>query len=111
MNEQPTGASQEAPLFSEFTAPTKEQWLEQVSKDLKDTPFEKLLWKTLEGITVQPMYFKEDIDGAKHLNYFPGEAPYIRGNAAAGYRTKANVISQDLHWHDRGPVVALLEGG
>jgi methylmalonyl-CoA mutase len=87
-------------LFSEFSAPTKEEWLNVVSGDLKDTPFEKLVWKSLEGIDIQPMYFKEDLEKIQHSDFLPGEAPYVRGNTSAGYRARANTISQDISFAD-----------
>ncbi len=100
MNEQHPGAREIADLFSEFPAPTRQEWLGVVEKDLKDTPFEKILWKTLEGITVQPMYFQEDTAALPHTAYFPGEAPFVRGASATGYRTNPNLISQEIPFHD-----------
>ncbi|MFN8344579.1 MAG: methylmalonyl-CoA mutase family protein [Spirosomataceae bacterium] len=49
------------PLFSEFSASDKEAWKQQAIKDLKGKDFAgTLLWKTAEGLTVQPYYAAED---------------------------------------------------
>lgn len=67
-------------LKKEFRAPSLEEWRGVVDKDLKGADFErKLVWKTLEGIDVQPLYTREDLKSVKHLNGLPGFAPYTRG--------------------------------
>ncbi len=48
-------------LFSEFSPVTRKEWIDQATKDLKGADFEKkLVWKTDEGIQVQPFYTDED---------------------------------------------------
>jgi methylmalonyl-CoA mutase len=55
--------------------------MEKVTADLKGADFnKKLVWRTNEGFEVQPMYRREDLQGLDHLNSFPGEFPYVRGN-------------------------------
>lgn len=49
-------------LFSEFDSITAAAWKETAIKDLKGADFEKkLVWKTDEGISVQPFYTAEDL--------------------------------------------------
>lgn len=49
-------------FFEEFPESTKKNWEAQVLKDLKGKNFDDtLVWKTLEGISVQPYYSEEDI--------------------------------------------------
>lgn len=49
-------------FFDEFTESTKKNWETQVTKDLKGKNFEDtLVWKTPEGISVQPYYSEEDL--------------------------------------------------
>jgi methylmalonyl-CoA mutase len=49
-------------FFDEFTESTKKNWEAQVAKDLKGKNFEDtLVWKTPEGIPVQPYYSEEDL--------------------------------------------------
>ena len=48
-------------LFEEFTPVTTEQWMDQVTKDLKGADYDKrLVTKTLDGLTIKPIYRKED---------------------------------------------------
>jgi methylmalonyl-CoA mutase len=49
-------------LFSEFPPQTKRDWLAEITRDLKGKSFEDtLVWHTLEGIDVQPIYTDEDV--------------------------------------------------
>lgn len=49
-------------LFYEFPEITKNDWIAQVSKDLKGKNFDDtLIWHTLENINVQPYYSIEDL--------------------------------------------------
>ena len=67
-------------LFSDFPPTTKEEWMEKITADLKGVPFEKkLVWRTSEGINVQPFYRLEDLKDLKAINALPGEFPYLRG--------------------------------
>ena len=46
-------------LFSEFQAPTTEEWLAKIEVDLKGADFQKkLVWRTNEGFNVQPFYLR-----------------------------------------------------
>ena len=42
--------------------PINEKWKKIATKQMKGKDPEKLLWHTQEGITVKPIYTKEDID-------------------------------------------------
>ncbi|MEI7731997.1 MAG: methylmalonyl-CoA mutase family protein [Verrucomicrobiota bacterium] len=91
--------SQDVPLRlrEEFPATTYEQWKKTVEAELKGAPFDKkLLTKTYEGITLQPIYCQKDLTQVAHLNSFPGFAPYVRGDKAAGYLTKSWDVSQEI---------------
>jgi len=57
------------PLFAEFPPVSKDQWKAEVIKDLKGAGFEKLIWKTYEGLDIQPFYTREDLT---HLDYLKG---------------------------------------
>ncbi|MGN1228828.1 MAG: acyl-CoA mutase large subunit family protein, partial [Prevotella sp.] len=68
-------------LFTEFQAPTKQEWLDKIQVDLKGADFEKkLVWRTNEGFSMQPFYRREDIEGLQTPNALPGEFPFVRGN-------------------------------
>ncbi|MGI9531178.1 methylmalonyl-CoA mutase family protein [Lutimonas sp.] len=48
-------------LFQDFTPPTRQEWLDKVTVDLKGANFDKkLVWKNLNGINIQPFYTKND---------------------------------------------------
>lgn len=67
-------------LFAQFPPVTDEQWKEIVLQDLKGEDFDKkLIWKTIEGIDVQPYYRADVLQKALHLESYPGEFPYVRG--------------------------------
>ncbi|WP_010303131.1 methylmalonyl-CoA mutase family protein [Kurthia senegalensis] len=44
-----------------FEQPSYDQWQEAAVKQLKGKPFESLLTKTIEGITLQPLYTEEKL--------------------------------------------------
>ena len=68
-------------LFSEFQAPTTQEWLDKIEVDLKGADFQKrLVWRTNEGFNVQPFYRREDLKDLKAVNSLPGEFPFVRGN-------------------------------
>ena len=67
-------------LFPEFPPVSTEDWMAQITADLKGAPFEKkLIWETAEGFEVKPFYRFEDIEGMKTAASLPGKFPYIRG--------------------------------
>lgn len=48
-------------LFSEFTPPSKSDWIEKAKADLKGADFNKrLVWKNLNDVEVQPFYTLEE---------------------------------------------------
>ncbi|MCI6504442.1 MAG: methylmalonyl-CoA mutase small subunit [Prevotella sp.] len=68
-------------LFSEFQAPTTQEWLDKIQVDLKGADFQKrLVWRTSEGFNVQPFYRREDVEKLQTPNALPGEYPFVRGN-------------------------------
>ncbi len=68
-------------LFSEFQAPTTEEWLAKIEVDLKGADFQKkMVWRTNEGFNVQPFYRREDLKDLKAVDSLPGEFPFVRGN-------------------------------
>lgn len=76
----PSGNGEQEKLFQDFPPVSLKQWEDQISKDLKGADYkEKLAWRTMEGITVQPFYRREDLEKLSHLGTEPGEFPYVRG--------------------------------
>ena len=68
-------------LFSEFQAPTTQEWMDKIQVDLKGADFQKrMVWRTNEGFDVMPFYRREDLADLKAVNSIPGEFPFVRGN-------------------------------
>lgn len=74
-------------LFPEFDRITAKTWKETAIKDLKGADFDKkLVWKTDEGISVQPFYTAED----------PGSVPVIHtGKNKNGWLSYIEVDTSD----------------
>ena len=47
---------------------SKEDWQQKVDEELRGESLEDLSWKTLEGITVKPLYTAEDLEEISHLD-------------------------------------------
>lgn len=70
-------------LFQDFPPVTTEEWEAVIEKDLKGADYEKkLVFKTLEGIKLQPYYRAEHLPKDAELQALPGEYPFVRGNNA-----------------------------
>ena len=66
--------------LSEFPKPTYEEWKEQAVASLKGAPFEKkLLTKTYEGITLEPLYTAAHAEKYPKQQSLPGFEDYQRG--------------------------------
>lgn len=89
--------AEETGMFTEFPTPTYEEWREAAEKSLKGAPFEKkLLTRTYEDITLQPLYRQDEGEGLPHLHTLPGFPPYVRGTNAAGYHAQPWEICQEI---------------
>lgn len=67
-------------LAGDFPAPKPEAWRAAVEKELKGEDFDKkMVWRTDEGIAVQPMYTREALAAAPLARTLPGLAPFARG--------------------------------
>ena len=70
-------------LFQEFPPVTKDEWKEQIEKDLKGRSIDTLQWKPYEGFTVEPFYTETDLESLTYLtDSAPGKFPYTRGTEA-----------------------------
>ncbi|MBK8176247.1 MAG: methylmalonyl-CoA mutase small subunit [Rhodospirillales bacterium] len=79
--------NQEIKFADGFSMPTHEQWVAEVEKALKGAPFDKRMYtKTYEGVTLKPIYTRQDWPSAGDPSGFPGAAPFTRGAKAAGTR-------------------------
>jgi methylmalonyl-CoA mutase len=101
-------------LFAEFPDVSTEEWEATIQADLKGADYEKkLIWKTLEGISVKPYYRKADTDGISWLlNNLPGEFPFTRGvkKVDNNWEIRTEIYEQDVqaantaakHYLERG---------
>ncbi len=72
-------------LLTEFKPHTKEEWRVAVDKLLKGKPYEKImLTRTYEGITLDPIYWQEDIENLPNSSELPGFDNYTRGTKVLG---------------------------
>lgn len=83
-------------LQNDFPVPSYDEWKKQVEADLKGESFEKkLITKTYEGINLQPIYTKSDIENLQFTNNYPGFENFVRGNKASGYNSSSWEIAQE----------------
>ncbi|TDL77096.1 methylmalonyl-CoA mutase [Rhodococcus qingshengii] len=80
-------------LFEEQDFITKEQWQEQVNKQI-DTSIDNLLFETNEQIQLKPLYTTEDRKGLQHLEDLPGIPPFTRGPYPTMYVNRPWTVRQ-----------------
>ncbi|ABW65889.1 methylmalonyl-CoA mutase [Desulfosudis oleivorans] len=71
-----------------------EKWKQMAEKEMKGKPVDSLLWKTPEGVTIKPLYTKEDAENLSHVDTLPGETPFVRGVKATMYAGRPWTIRQ-----------------
>jgi methylmalonyl-CoA mutase len=99
-------------LLSEFPSHTYEQWHAAAEALLKGAPFEqKLVSKTYEDITIQPIYRREDIAELEHRKHFPGSSSLVRGSRADGFLKAGWEVSQELNASTPAELNALIHDG
>lgn len=72
----------------------KAKWAVLAAREMKGAPAETLVWNTLEGIAVKPLYTADDTAGLGHMGSLPGLAPYTRGARATMYAGRPWTIRQ-----------------
>ncbi|MEI8032187.1 MAG: methylmalonyl-CoA mutase subunit beta [Chlorobiaceae bacterium] len=55
-------------LFSEFSPISRDEWKRKASSDLKDTPYESIVWHTPDGFDLEPWY---SAAGKEHYLHTP----------------------------------------
>ena len=71
-----------------------DDWAARAKAELKGRDPDSLIWQTLEGIAVKPLYTQDDLAGLDHLGGVPGAAPYTRGVKATMYAGRPWTIRQ-----------------
>jgi methylmalonyl-CoA mutase len=85
-------------LFDQFPSVSTEEWLRKIESDLKGADFEKsMVWKPVDGISVNPFYRSEDLTGLPHIDNMPGEAPFLRGTGKTdnSWYIRESIIVED----------------
>ena len=73
---------------------TPQDWAELAAKEMKGKSPDTLVWETLEGIKVKPLYTEEDVKDLPHLGSLPGFEPFTRGPKATMYAGRPWTIRQ-----------------
>jgi len=100
-------------LFEEFPPVSTQQWMDKVTADLKGADFNrKLVWKTNEGIDVQPFYREENLKNLDYLNCLPGEFPFVRGTKKNNndWLVRQNIAVTDLAEANKKALNYLMKG-
>lgn len=107
-----TNTESKRKLLAEFAPASYENWRTVVERDLKGASFEKkLVVKTAEGIDIQPMYVRKDLESVSGIEQFPGANACLRSAKAAGYRAEPWIIAQSTPApHPSAANQAILEG-
>jgi methylmalonyl-CoA mutase len=72
-------------LLEEFPPVSTAEWEAAIARDLKGASYEeRLIWRTEEGLAVEPYYRAEDLKGLACVDAAPGEFPFRRGAHAPG---------------------------
>ncbi len=99
-------------LGSEFSPPTFEEWKAKVEKDLKGASYEKkLITKTYEGISLNPIYTKADIKDSNLTDSLPGTDSFVRGFDSSGYHSNTWDVNQEILEADASEFNAALKEG
>ena len=84
-------------LSEDFEIPSYNEWKSSAENLLKGQAFEKkLITKTYEGIDLDPIYLRKDLETIPNIDSEPGKDNYLRGTNAGGYIEKNWEICQDI---------------
>lgn len=103
-------------LFSEFPKITKNDWVTQVTKDLKGKNFEEtLVWQTLENFEVQPYYSEEDLQNLPIANIQAAQknknSASWQNRAYIKYNTEKEVNVLIINYLQRGVSSVVIDFG
>jgi methylmalonyl-CoA mutase C-terminal domain/methylmalonyl-CoA mutase N-terminal domain len=70
-----------------------EAWKKELKNDTGKS-FEELYFRTMEQISLKPLYTEADYDNCNHLQYMAGVPPYLRGPYPTMYVTRPWTVRQ-----------------
>ncbi|MCB5261559.1 MAG: methylmalonyl-CoA mutase family protein, partial [Candidatus Cloacimonetes bacterium] len=103
-------------ISKDFKPPKWEDWKQLVIDSLKGADYDKAMkTKTYDGITLEPIYRKEDIQDLPFGQSEPGQAPYLRGNdpvmrITEGWKVAQAQVEADLKKLNLGLKDELMRG-
>jgi methylmalonyl-CoA mutase len=84
--------------MTEFAKRSAAEWRALAAKELNGADPEGLIWRTPEGIAVEPLYTAQDLERLEGegfaLDSMPGLAPYLRGPRATMYANRPWTLRQ-----------------
>jgi len=89
-----------SPLFDEFSALSTEEWEATIHQDLKGRSYDDVLvWDSLEGVTLQPYYRRDDLQDIAHIDAQASVPPLAGGGdlPANGWDVRQDVSHPDLN--------------
>jgi len=93
--------TKEFKLKGDFTPPSFDEWKDKVIADLKGASYaKKLITNTYEGISLQPIYTRADIENLPLVDGKPGFTEYVRGTKASGYLGNGWEVCQEIPYSD-----------
>lgn len=84
-------------IQDDFPETSFDDWKKTVEKDLEGVPFEqRLKTKTYEGIYLQFIYTKKDLENLPNISEKPGFKNFVRGTKVDGYLDNSWLIAQEI---------------
>jgi methylmalonyl-CoA mutase len=74
--------------------PGRKEWQDLARAELKGQAPDELVWQTPEGIAVQPLYTRADVEALDFADTLPGAFPFMRGVRATMYSHRPWTIRQ-----------------
>jgi methylmalonyl-CoA mutase len=99
-------------LKDDFSPQFFQEWKEKVVKDLKGALYEKkLITKTYDGISLSPIYTREDFKRSPFTDSLPGYGNFVRGSSVKGYHGENWFVNQEIITEDVTEFnLAILDG-
>ncbi len=100
-------------LFDQFPPVSTKEWMDKIHSDLKGADFnKKMVWKTNDGLDINPFYREEDLINIPYIDSLPGEWPYIRGTKIENNRwyVRQNIEVNDYTEANRKALDILMKG-
>ncbi|MDR1192055.1 MAG: methylmalonyl-CoA mutase family protein, partial [Verrucomicrobiales bacterium] len=69
------------------------QWREKFEAET-GRKLDEVLWRTMEGLDIKPLYTAADIEHLEHVGYTAGIAPFLRGPYATMYAAQPWTVRQ-----------------